>query len=88
MYYIRSPFLQLSQRTRSKDQESVSRTSNFSNFSGPKANMQMKIQRKQARILASKPVHFVLVTSNVIELSPKVLNFSLECEQQSAFRAC
>lgn len=45
-------------------------------------------KKTEARILAIKRVHFILVTGNVIQLSPKVSNLRHECEQHSVFRAC
>ena len=43
------------------------------NFSGPKSNFQIKIQRIRARVLANKLLHFVSLTDSFIMLNAKLL---------------
>ena len=43
------------------------------NFSGPKSNIQIEIQRIRARVLASKLLHFVSLTDSFIMLDAKLL---------------
>ena len=43
------------------------------NFSGPKSNILIEIQRIRARILASKLLHFVSITDSFIMLDTKLL---------------
>ena len=47
------------------------------NFSGPKSNIVIEIKRLKARVLASKLLHFVLVTDSFIKLDAQLLNFIL-----------
>ena len=43
------------------------------NFSGPKSNFEIEIQRIRARVLAKKLLHFVLLTDTFIMLDTKLL---------------
>ena len=43
------------------------------NFTGPKSNIQIEIQRIRARVLASKLMHFVSLIDSFIMLDPKLL---------------
>ena len=43
------------------------------NFSGPKSNIQIEIQTKRARVLASKLLHFVSLTDSFVLLNAKLL---------------
>ena len=43
------------------------------NFSGPKTNFQIEIQRIRARVLANKLLHFVSLTDSFIMLDAKLL---------------
>ena len=43
------------------------------NFSGPKSNFQIEIQRIRARVLANKLLHFVSLTDSFIMLNAKLL---------------
>ena len=42
-------------------------------FSGPKSNIQIRIKRIRARVLASKLLHFVSLTDGFILLDAKIL---------------
>ena len=43
------------------------------NFSGPKSNIQIEIQRIRAQVLASRLLHFVSLTDSFIMLDAKLL---------------
>ena len=43
------------------------------NFTGPKSNFQIEIQRIRARVLANKLLHFVSLTNSFIMLDAKLL---------------
>ena len=53
------------------DQGPVSRRPG--NFSGPKSNIQIEIQRIRAQVLTSKLLHFVSLTDSFIMLHAKLL---------------
>ena len=59
--------LMLASRTRGSFLESPG------NFSGPKSNIQIEIQRIRARVLASKLLHFVSLTDSFITLDACLL---------------
>ena len=47
------------------------------NFSGPKSNIPIEIQRIRARVLASKLLHFILLTDSFIMLDIKPTETSI-----------
>ena len=55
------------------------------NFSGPKLNIQIKIWRIKARVLAEKPVHFVLLTDMIMFIC-KTIETSIFNQTTTAFR--
>ena len=57
------------------------------NFSGPKSNIQIKIERIRARVPARKLLHFVSLTDSFIMLDAKLLKPRSLMETETAYRA-
>ena len=57
------------------------------NFSGPKSNIQIEIERIRARVLASRLLHFVSLTDSFILLDAKLLKPRSLMETETAYRA-